>query len=134
MSNAISSHGTIVKRNGTAIGEMKDITTPSLTRNTFDTSNQNDADDSYVVGIRRKGDLSFTVNWLQSGEVTHGSASGLLKAYQDGSKDLYEIDFPDGSKWLFSGFLTALSVKAPVDGELSADVTIKPTNAMIFTP
>jgi hypothetical protein len=134
MSNAISSHGTVVKRNGTTIGELRDITSPALTRNTFDTSNQNDADDSYVVGIRRKGDLTFSVNWLQSGEVTHGAASGLLKAYQDGSKDLYEMDYPDGSKWYFSGFITNLAVKAPVDGELSADVSIKPTNAMIFTP
>lgn len=134
MSNAISSHGTIVKRNNIEIGELRDITLPSLTRNTFDTSNQNDEDDSYVVGIRRKGDLTFTVNWLQSGEVTHGTSSGLLKAYTDGSKDLYEVDFPDGSTWLFSGYLTGLAPKAPVDGELSADITIKPTNAMIFTP
>jgi hypothetical protein len=134
MSDAISSHGTIVKRNGTEIGELRDITSPALTRNTFDTSNQNDDDDSYVVGIRRKGDLSFTVNWLQSGEVTHGSASGLLKAYTSGSKDLYEIDFPDGAKWICSGYLTNLAVKAPVDGELSADVTIKLTNGMSFTP
>jgi hypothetical protein len=132
MSNAISSHGTIVKRNTVEIGEMRDITVPNLTRNTFDTSNQNDDDDSYVVGIRRKGDLSFALNWLQSDEVTHGTGSGLLKAYQDGSRDLYEIDFPDGSKWLFSGYLTGLAIKDPVDGVQSADVTIKPTNAMLF--
>jgi|PlaIllAssembly_1097288.scaffolds.fasta_scaffold58972_3 hypothetical protein len=134
MSDAISAHGTIVKRNNIEVGELRDITTPALTRNTFDTSNQNDDDDSYVVGIRRKGDLTFTVNWLQSGDVTHGSATGLLAAYQGGTKDLYEIDFPDGSTWIFSGFLTGLAVKAPVDGELSADITIKPTNAMIMTP
>jgi len=134
MSNAISAHGTVVKRNGTAIGEMRDVTPPALTRNTFDTTNQNDADESYVVGVRRKGDLSFTVNWLQSGEVTHGSASGLLKAYQDGTKDLYEVDFPDGSKWYFSGYISNLAPKSPVDGEQSADVSIRPTNAIICTP
>lgn len=134
MSNAISAHGTNIKRNGVQIGEMRDVTPPALTRNTFDTTTQNDADDSYVVGVRRKGDLSFTINWLQSGEVTHGAVSGLLYAYQNGSKDLYEIDFPDGAKWYFSGFLSNLAIKSPVDGEQSADVSIKPTNAMIFTP
>ncbi len=134
MSSAISAHGTLVKRNSVTVGELRDITTPALTRNTFDTSNQNDSDESVVVGIRRKGELSFTVNWLQSGEVTHGTTSGLLKAYTDGSKDLWGLYFPDGSTWLFSGYLTNLSVKAPVDGELSADVSVKPTNASIFTP
>jgi hypothetical protein len=134
MSDAISSHGTIVKRNDTEIGELRDITPPALTRNTFDTSTQNDDDDSYVVGIRRKGDLSFTVNWLQSGEVTHGSASGLLAAYKNGTKDKYEIIFPDGSSWICSGFLSNLAIKAPADGELSADVSIKLSNGMIFNP
>ena len=134
MSNAISAHGTIVKRNGTAIGELRDITPPALTRNTFDTTTQNDLDDSYVVGIRRKGELSFTINLLQSGEATHGKAAGLLKAYLDGSKDLWALEFPDGAIWQFSGFLTNFAPKAPVDGELTADCTVRPTNATSFTP
>jgi hypothetical protein len=134
MSNAITSHGTLVKRNGTTIGELRDITMPNLTRNTFDTSNQNDADDSYVVGIRRKGDLTFGINFLPSGDATHGAVSGLLKAYQDGSKDLWQGVYPDGSSWYCSGYVTGLAPKAPVDGELAADVTVKLTNAFIFTP
>jgi hypothetical protein len=105
-----------------------------LTRNTFDTTTQNDDDDSYVVGIRRKGELSFTINFLQSGEVSHGAVSGLLAAYLNGSKDLYKITFPDGAYWQFSGFLSNITPKAPVDGELSADVTIRPTNAFILIP
>ena len=134
MSNAISSHGTLVKRNGTTVGELRDITPPALTRNTFETTNQNDEDDSYVVGIRRKGELSFTVNMLLSGDATHGKASGLLKAYIDGTKDLWGIYFPDGATWLFSGFLTNFVPKAPVDGELSADITVRPTGETVFTP
>jgi hypothetical protein len=134
MSNAISAHGTIVERNGVEIGELRDITPPALTRNTFDTTTQNDDDDSYVVGIRRKGELSFTINFLQSGEVSHGAVSGLLAAYLNGSKDLYKITFPDSSYWMFSGFLSNIAPKAPVDGELSADVTIRPTNAFILVP
>lgn len=134
MSDAISSHGTLLKRNGTTIAELLDITPPALTRNTFDTSNQNDADDSYIVGIRRRGDLTFNVNFLPSGAVTHGNASGLIKAWTDGSKDLYEIDFPDGSIWSFSGFVTNVAPAAPVDGPLTAAVTVRPTNAMTITP
>ena len=134
MSVAISSHGTLVKRNSVTIGELRDITPPALTRNTFETSNQADSDESFVVGIRRRGDLQFTVNWLQSGETTHGTVSGLLKAFTDGSKDLWTVTFPDGSAWNASGFLTNLAIKSPVEGEQSADVTVKLTNAMTMTP
>ena len=132
MSAAITSHGTLIKRNGTTIGELRDITMPSLTRNTFDTSNQNDADDSYTIGIRRKGDLTFGINFLPSGDASHGTSAGLMKAWVDGSKDLYQGIYPDGSSWYCSGYVTQIAPKAPVDGSLSADITIKLTNAFIF--
>lgn len=134
MSNAIAARGTIIKRNGTTIGELRDITPPALSRNTVDTSTQNDVDESVIVGIRRKGEMSFTINFLPSGDATHGNgATGLVKAWNDGTKDLYQVTFPDGISWYFSGYITNIAPKAPVDGELSADVTIKPTNATIFT-
>jgi hypothetical protein len=134
MSNAITSHGTLVKRNGTAIGELRDITMPSLTRNTFDTSNQNDSDDSYTIGIRRKGDLTFGINFLPSGETTHGATAGLIKAWTDGSKDLWQGIYPDGASWYCSGYTVGIAPKAPVDGALAADITVKLTNGFIFTP
>lgn len=132
MSNAVSAQGTIVKRNGAAIGELRDITPPPLTRNTFDTTNQNDANDSYVVGIQRRGEMTLSINFLPSGDQTHGVASGLLKAYKDGSKDLYEVDFIDGAKWYFSGYVTNIAPKAPVDNAFTADVTIRPTGGMLL--
>jgi len=134
MSEAITSTGTLVKRNGTAIGELRDITMPALTRNTFDTSNQNDLDDSYVLGIRRKGDLSFGINFLPSGDGTHDRQTGLIKAWVDGSKDLWTATYPDGSGWACSGYVTNIAPTAPVDGALQANVTVKLTNAFVFTP
>ena len=132
MSNAISSHGTLIKRAGTTVGELGDITPPPLMRNTFDTTVHTDNDDSYVVGIRRKGEVQFNINFLPSGEATHGTTSGLMKAWVDGSKDLWEIDFPDGTKWYFSGFVTNISPAAPVDGAQTASVTVRPTGGTIF--
>ena len=132
MSNAISAHGTLVKRASVTIGELMDITPPSLLRNTFDTTNQNDADESFVVGVKRKGELQFTINFLPSGDSTHGTVSGLMKAYTDGTKDLWQITYPDGSSWSFSGFVVNISPKAPVDGAMQADVTVRPTNAFVF--
>jgi len=133
-SNGISAHGTIINRNGDPIGELRDITPPPLTRNPIETTTHNSDDDSYVVGIRRKGELQFDVNFLPSGDATHNSVDGLLQAWASGSKDEYEIEFPDGATWLFSGFVTNIAATAPVDGALSASISIRPSGGQIIYP
>lgn len=133
-SNGISAHGTIVKRNGTAIAELKDITPPALSRKPIETSTHNSDDDSYVVGIRRKSELQMMLNFLPFSEATHDASTGLLDAWAQGSKDLYELDYPDGAVWLFSGFVTNIAGKQPVDGAQEASVSIRPSGGQIFTP
>lgn len=133
-SNGISAHGTIIKRKTVAIAELKDITPPALTRKPIDTTTHNSNDDSYVVGIRRKGELQFMLNFLPFDEATHDASTGLIDAWAKGSKDRYDIEFPDGSVWLFSGFVTNIAPKAPVDGAFEASVTIRPSGGQILTP
>lgn len=133
-SNAISAHGTIIKRNGQAIAELRDITPPPLSRKPIETTMHNSDDDSYVVGIRRKGELQFVMGFLPSGEQSHNAVAGLMKAWADGSKDEYVIEYPDGATWLFSGFVTNIAPKAPVDGGLEANVSIRPSGGQLFTP
>lgn len=133
-SNAVASRGTLIKRNATVIAELKDITPPPLTRKTIDTSIHNSADDQYVVGIRRKGDMTFSVNFLSSGEATHENTTGLLHGWSAGTKDLFEIDFPDGGVWMFSGYVTNVAAKSPVDGSQDASISIRPTGIMTITP
>jgi hypothetical protein len=133
-SHGISAHGTLIARNGVEIGELRDITPPPLSRKTIETSTQNSSDDSYVVGIRRKGELSFTVNFLPSGESTHDSFTGLISAWHTGSKDLYLLTFPDGASWQFSGFVTDVAPTAPTDGGLEAKISIRPSGGHIMLP
>lgn len=134
VSNAISAHGTIITRNGTPIAELRDITPPPLSRKPIETTMHNSDDDSYVVGIRRKGEMQFMLGFLPSGEASHNAVAGLAKAWADGSQDLYEIEYPDGATWAFSGFVTNIAPKAPVDGGLEANVSIRPSGGHIFTP
>lgn len=133
-SNGISAHGTIIKRNNVAIAELKDITPPPLSRKPIETSTHNSDDDSYVVGIRRKGEMQFMVNFLPSGDATHDATTGLLDAWATGSKDKYELLFPDGAVWLFSGFVSNIAPKQPVDGGQEASISIRPSGGQIMTP
>jgi len=130
---AISAHGTIVKRNGTPIAELRDLTPPALTRKPIETTMHNSDDDSYVVGIRRKGEMQFQLGFVHT-ETTHNATAGLLHAWLIGSKDAYEIDFPDGGTWLFSGFVANIGMKQPVDGGQEASISIRPSGGQVFTP
>lgn len=135
-SNGVSAHGTTIKRNGVTVAEVLDITLPPLSRKPIETTTHNSDDDSYVVGVRRKGELQFSVNWLPSGETTHDATSGLLDAWATGSKDRYDVIGPDADpyQWIFSGFVTNIAPKAPVDGAQMADISIRPSGGEIFLP
>jgi hypothetical protein len=137
--DAISAQGTVVARapaatptTFTAIGNLHNITPPSLTRNPIETTSHNDPEDSYVVGIKRRGEISFNLGFVPSG-ASHGTASGLMKSWDTGTKDGWRITFPDGATWTFSGYLTNISPSAPVDEELTADISIQPTGVHLFT-
>lgn len=134
MSSAISAHGTIIARSPSGgpfvdIGELRNITPPPLTRNPIDTTSQNQLDDSYVVGVRRKGDFTFTIGFVP-GLASHDHLTGLNKSWIDGSRDIWRITYPDNAQWLFSGYVTNVGPSAPVDDGLVADVTVRPTDIM----
>lgn len=108
------------------IAELRDITPPSLTRNEIETTTHNEQDDRYIVGIRRHGTMSFDCNFVPfDGSQDH--LTGLQKHWFDGVRRIYQLTFPDGTQWLFSGFLSGITPSAPVDDRLSATVTIRPT-------
>src|SRR5690606_11549351 len=107
------------------IGELRDITPPALTRNEFDTSTQTDDTDSYITGLLRRTPMTFNINYLPNDDGTHDHETGLNAAIIDQTKDLYGVYYPDGSGALFSGWVTNVAPNAPVDGELSAAVTIR---------
>lgn len=142
MSDGISAQGTIIRRSPdpawppsapvggsvlfTDIGELRDITPPALSRNEIELTNHNDQDDSYIVGIRRHGTMTVNVNFVPT-LASHDHLTGLQKAWFDGTRDIYQIEYPDGTIWVFSGFVTNVGPSAPVDDRLSADVSIRPT-------
>ena len=125
---AVSAHGTIIKRNGASIQHLQHITLPRLAREVFDVTRRGDVDDRYKVGIRNLGDLTFDANLVQ----LDSTIAGLITAWKNATKDDYEIDFTDGAVWLFSGYVSRVEPRAPVDGPLSVGFTIRPSTAVSF--
>ncbi len=56
--NAVPTSGTVVTRNGQPIGELTDITPPTLTRSVIETD-----DGDLIPGLKKMGDLTFTINF-----------------------------------------------------------------------
>lgn len=108
------------------IAELMDITPPALTRNPIETTSHSQNDDRYIVGVRRHGELQFGLNFIPF-DPTHDHLTGLQKSWFDGLRDIWKLVFPDGTEWLFSGFVSNVAPSAPVDDRLAADVTIRPT-------
>ena len=132
MTLAISSHGTILSRQVTPggaftdIAELGDIVPPATSRNEFDASTQNVDIDAYVLGILRRGAMTFPINFLPT-DATHDHLTGLYKAQIDNQVTGYKVTFPSTppTEWVMSGQVQAISPKAPVDGKLAADVTLR---------
>lgn len=137
MGDAISAQGTIIERDPlgggsfAAVAELRDISGPALSRNPIETTNHNDSDESFVVGIRRHGEVTFTVGYIPT-DASHDDGTGLIQSWQNGDRDVFRVTYPDGTEWVFSGFVTNFAVNAPVDDGLTADVSIRTTGQMQF--
>jgi hypothetical protein len=133
-SDGIASHGTLIARQVgggafTTIGELFDVTPPPLTRPSTEITPHNDNIDSYVIGVRRRGELALVINFLHT-DTSHDETNGLLKAWADASKDGYRITYLDGTTWIFSGYCINVGALTPGrEGGQQANVTIRPSGA-----
>jgi hypothetical protein len=138
MGIGISAHGTIIARQAGGIGafvdigELGDLTPPDFSRNSIETTTHNDDIDQFALGVLRRSEVKFGINFIASGTVgdTHNHLTGLYQGIIDHSIDGWRITFPDGDVWIFSGGVANIGKKAPVDGALTADVSIRPTGKM----
>lgn len=127
--NAISAHGTVLKFNGTPVNELRDVGAPQLMREITEVTRLSDRDERVKVGIKRNGVINFELNWVAT-DPTH---LGLLTAWVNATEDTYELDFPDGAAWSFTGFVANIAPMSPVDGLQAARVTVRPAHGLSFS-
>lgn len=129
MANGISAFGTLLKRNGTTIAEVTDITPPGFSRDTFELTHHQSPNmwREFGKSLKDGGEVSFSINYIPTNS-THNAATGLLGDFANNSTtDTWAIVFPDtgGTTWSFPGIVTDFSPSAPIDDKLAADVTLK---------
>ena len=138
---AVSGHGTVVAKNTnatplvfTTIAEMKDVTPPELSRNTFDATTQVLNIDTYVAGVLRRSGFTMELNALQT-DASQDHLTGVLKSMitEPPPVEGWRITFPDTVVWLMSGQVVNFRNLSPVDGLMSVSVTIRPTGKMMIS-
>lgn len=132
----LASHGTLVQigdgatptENFAAIGDLKDITAPNVTMETHDASTQTSDWAIFIPGLKRMEPVTFGVNFDPT-EATHDHLTGLIKDSLDQTKRNFRIVFPDpgNTTWEFAAYVMSVVPEAPVDGILTAAVTLQPT-------
>lgn len=133
-SSAKSSFGTLLKIGDgggtevfTTIAEVKDIGGPELGANTADVTNHSSPGgwEEKVATILKGGQVKFDLNFLPTA-ATQSSSAGLLLDLGNRTKRNFKIVFPDGSSttWTFSAFVVAFVPSSPVDGAMTASITL----------
>lgn len=136
--NQKSGHGTMIAVQLTPggvftdIAEMGDITPPSLERNEFDSTTQNEDIDSYVLGVLRRGLFAVPLNFIPDNN-THDHLTGVQKLLIDKTMTGWRVTFPQVTPalvWIMSGQVKGFVPSAPVDGKLSANVSVRLSGLM----
>ncbi len=142
MSNANFAQGTLLKLGDgatpvegfTTIAEVTDIGGPSLALEIADVTNH-----SSLEGWREKigtlldaGEVSLSINY-QPTHSTHNNTTGLIRDLRARTKRNFQLIFTDAglTTWLFTALVTGFEPGEPIDGQLTADITLtitgKPT-------
>jgi hypothetical protein len=130
---ALSGHGTLIARQPaatpgvfTTIAELGDIALPELSRNEFDATTQLENIDAYVLGVLRRTPVTIGMNFIPT-NATHDHLTGLTSAIIANSLDGYLFTVPSTPAWIWlcSGQVQKITQKEPVDGKISADITLR---------
>jgi hypothetical protein len=142
---ALSSFGTLLKiGNGgsptetfTTIAEVRDISGFAFALATEDVTNHDSAGwREHIPTIIEAGEVTFDINF--KGDATQGFGSGsLYDDMVDKTKRNFQLVLPAGvgaanDTAAFTAYVTGFELSAPVEGVLSAAVTLQVTGAVTW--
>ncbi len=110
----------------TTIAQVKSIGGPSLSLDTEDvtTHDSTAAFEEVVATILRSGEVNLDIVYDPAG-ATHSASAGLLDYVENKTLVFCDLVFFSTYNWTFGAYVTGFEPSAPVDGALSATVTLK---------
>ena len=128
-------HGTLLKlgNGGTpetfaTIAEVSDLKPPQIHQEALEATSHDSTDGwkEFQGGLLDAGEVTFQI-FYQPTHATHSYSAGMLKDAVNRTKRNFQLVFPDAgaTTWTFAALVTAFNPSAPVDGLLTADITLK---------
>lgn len=122
--------------NFATIAEVSDITPPSPTTSTFETTHHLSPGGvmQFAGGLTDSGDMSITFNWLP-GDPTQDGVTGLRKAFKDKVLRNFRVIYPFSPAVVdsFAGLVTTSPVVTPINDRMTSSVTVKCSGDIIRT-
>lgn len=118
----LAAFGTILEFEDSPIANVQSIGA-SLSLDTEDvtTHDQTTAWEETVGTILRSGEISLDIVY-DPGETTHAA---LITAMESKTLSAFDLKFTDGTMWEFNAYVVGFEPSAPVEGALTASVTLK---------
>lgn len=126
-----AAYGTLLKRAGTTIAQVQNISGPGLALDTEDVTTHDSAGawEEVVGTILRSGEISLDLVYDPNAATHKYAAGGLLSDLVLRTAVSYTLVFPSTATvtWTFTAFVTGFEPSAPHDGALTATATLKLT-------
>jgi hypothetical protein len=134
---AIASLGTVLKKEGAVIANVKSISGPALTRDLADVTNLSSPNgfEEVLPTVLRTGDVSFALSFDPDNAEHLNLRDDVVTA---SGKD-FEIIYPPTAAsgtvqtHAFTAYVTSYSNEVDIGSEITADVTLKPTSTITVT-
>lgn len=131
---AKSSHGTKLKRGDgatptegfTDVGGVLDISGPELDADEIETTAHDSTSEEFIMGVLRSGNVTFDINY-DPADTQH---KGLISDRAAKTLRNFKLVFPDTSEIAFSAYVKGFKPNAPVNGKLTASVTLRVSGAV----
>lgn len=116
--------------NSTVIGQVRDISGPSMVEDAVDVTTRENNDRVYTAGLRDGGEVTFDVIY-DPDLATHTTLRTALFNETIGSVELQLADIAniyDGFR--FEAMVSAMSPEMPLEDALSASITLRTTGTV----
>jgi len=135
MTAAIFAHGTLLKIGDgastevfTTIAEVTDIGGPEIALEIAEVTSHSSTNGwkEKIGALLDAGQVSFSINYIPT-NATHNNTAGLIADMVARTLRNFQLIFPDSgtTTWSFSALVVGFSPTEPIDGALTADVTLE---------
>lgn len=130
MADADIAQGVVLKRAGSAVGSVTNITGPAVTQETVDITDLDSTWREHKGVLMNGGEVTLTCNYLFD-NATHVAVRGDMAAHTSSS---WTIDYTDATvvTATFSALVTAFSVEAAVAGVVTGNITLLVNGAVTW--